>query len=280
MMIMARFLFLWIIAFNAVAVAQITNGPATATPTTAPPTSAGERDPMGGGDLNLTLTPSPTLMATASVSFLNTPDPTTSATAGLATQSTSSKPHKSPNTAAIAGGVIGGLGGLLLIALLVYFLRRRLLSKRSRDSNDYGKTPSDLVYRTTDMSSDSSPIAHQTQYGQLSKAIEQAYPASSQEPNYAEQHNTSHEAAKVILSPTAIRPQGHPAPTVLPTNELDSTEVNEDGVSVRSPSPDINVDGRLDSIRGPTPTPESQASRGRVPRLPLISRTKGHDPTI
>jgi len=191
-----------------------------------------------------------------------------------------SKPHKSSNTAAIAGGVVGGLGGLILIALAIYFIRRRRLSKR--DDNNYGKGPSDLVYRTTDMSSDSSPTTYQTQYGQLPKATDPAHtdyshlPISRAPP---ERHSTLREAAKVILPPNAI-PLGQSASPVSPTNELDSREVNEDGVSVRSPSPDIIIDGRLDSIRGPTPTPESQATRGRVPRLPLISRTNAHDHTI
>ncbi|KAI9784333.1 MAG: hypothetical protein M1839_002394 [Geoglossum umbratile] len=191
-----------------------------------------------------------------------------------------SKPHKSSNTAAIAGGVIGGLGGLILIALAVFFIRRRRLSKR--DDNNYGKVPSDLVYRTTDMSSDSSPTTYQTQYGQLPKATDPAHtdyshPPVSRAP--AERHSTSREAAKVILPPNAV-PLGQSASPVSPTNELDSREVNEDGVSVRSPSPDIIIDGRFDSIRGPTPTPESQATRGRVPRLPLISRANAHDPTV
>jgi hypothetical protein len=304
--IMARFLFLWIIAFNAVTAATIgpqgtdSDGLAEAPPSStaeSAPTSPADiltttsgSNPTGAGvpqSLGLSPSLSPT-QGSASVSFPNSAATTTSTTTGLSMQPTPPKSHKSPNTAAIAGGVIGGLGGILLIALMAYFLRRRRLSKRSGDDNGYGKAPSDLVYRTTDMSSESSPATHQTQYGQLPKAIERAYPGpshpltsqASQEPNYAEQHNASREAAKVILSPVAIRPQGQPAPPVPPTNELDSTEVNEDGVSVRSPSPDIDIDGRLDSIRGPTPTPESQAARGNVPRLPLISRTKGHDPTI
>ncbi|KAH0538964.1 hypothetical protein FGG08_004479 [Glutinoglossum americanum] len=191
----------------------------------------------------------------------------------------------SVNVGAIAGGVIGGVAGLILIALVVILLRRRQSPKPSDD--DYGKSRSELTYRTTDMSSDSSPGTYQAQYGQLAKAYEHVptgptpagyshSPVAQERPNYAERHSTSREAAKVILPPSLVHAQGQAVSPVSPTrNELDSREVNEDGVSIRSPSPDIDADTRLDSIRGPTPTLESQAVRDRVPRLPLISRAKG-----
>ncbi|KAH0562394.1 hypothetical protein GP486_002917 [Trichoglossum hirsutum] len=244
-------------------------------------------------------------MPSSSSSFNSSQTPTPSTTLELPTPGSfespvgalprptapSVKPSSQKPVGAIAGGVIGGVAGLVLIVLAFLLLRRRKLSKESVD--DYGKSRSELTYRTTDMSSDSYSGAYPSRYGQLPKAYE-VTPTGHSNPNYSlptvvqeqsnytDQHNASREAANATRLPTRIHPQDQAAPPASPTrNELDSREVNEDGVSVRSPSPDIDMDARLDSIRGPTPTPESQAVRSQVPRLPLISRTRGDQgPTI
>ncbi|KAI9855350.1 MAG: hypothetical protein M1813_009808 [Trichoglossum hirsutum] len=254
--------------------------------------SSGDSTGAGAVFSDLSITSSSTRTLTQSnTSDLFAPESSTFP-AGLPRPSApSTNPSPQKPVGAIVGGVIGGVAGLILVALVVLLLRRRKLLKGGID--DYGKSRSELTYRTTDMSSDSSPVTYQSRYGQPPKAYEAAptgrshagygLPTSAQEqPNYADRQSARREAAKVILSPTPTHPQDQAVSPVSPTrNELDSREVNEDGVSVRSPSPDVDTDGRFDSIRGPTPTPESQAVRSHVPRLPLISRTKGgQGPTI
>ena len=92
--------------------------------------------------------------------------PTTSSDAEPLPQDRISSDSNSPNAGAIAGGVIGGVGGVLMIAALVlFFLRRRKTKSTDGTASRLGQ---DSALSATYYPGPQDPPLHPTQYGPLS----------------------------------------------------------------------------------------------------------------
>ena len=84
----------------------------------------------------------------------------------------------SPRAGAIAGGVIGGVGGVLLIAgLVLFFLRRR---KTKSADGTASRLAQDAAPSATYYPGPQDPPLHPTQYGPLSPPMGQAAPSHSE----------------------------------------------------------------------------------------------------
>jgi hypothetical protein len=143
-------------------------------------------------------------------SATTTTTPTSDATAdanNLQTASNTSK-KRGPNVGAIAGGVIGGVLFLALIAGFLFFFLRRRRSARAQADDVYDRS----AIAVLDKSRASSPTSH---------AVEPPVYAGAVPPQQAQQ-------------PAAAAPVPAPRqPTPEPV-ELHSREVDDDGVSVSS----------------------------------------------
>ncbi|KAI5853222.1 hypothetical protein DFP73DRAFT_34220 [Morchella snyderi] len=145
---------------------------------------------------------------------------------------------KSTNTGAIAGGVVGGILGLLLIVAAILFIRRRKRKSAPRDAfSSLEKNRGESSPQSTTM-----PQIPITSY-------DPPQPMEMQEPHP--------ESQRSLMG-------SYPPPTgMTPTKQ--QVEVDEDGVSLRSPTP---------------PLGEEDVERGRdyVPRLPIYHRGSDETP--
>ena len=138
-----------------------------------PPPSTGDSTP------NLTTNPDsgPITVTTSDGSVITIPpaDPsaTTSSGAEPIPQEGISSDSNSTNAGAIAGGVVGGVGGIALIAALVWFFLRRRRKENSADgtASDFDQGP---AASATYQPGPQDPPLHPAQYGTLSNRMSQA----------------------------------------------------------------------------------------------------------
>ncbi|KAH0615298.1 uncharacterized protein H6S33_000934 [Morchella sextelata] len=163
------------------------------------------------------------------------------ATSG-ATRAASSGGGKS-NAGAIAGGVVGGILGLLLIIAAVFFIRRRKNQSTPRDA--FSSLEKNRGENSPQSTTPQIPITSYDTPPQPTRgvALEQPYPVESQ---------------RSLIGSYPPPPAG-----VAPVKQ--QVEVDEDGVSLRSPTP---------------PLGEEDVGRGRdyVPRLPIYHRGSDETP--
>jgi hypothetical protein len=164
----------------------------------------------------------------------STSTPTATAGAnGLETASTSSK-KKGTNAGAIAGGVIGGLAFLALVAGILFFFLRRRRRAGARGDEVYDRS----AIAVLDKSRTSSRNSH---------AVEPPVIAGAAPPQQVQQPAAAAAAAATAPVPAPTQPASEPV-------ELHGREVDDDGVSVSSFDMQI---------------PEERA----VPRLPVYHRS-------
>lgn len=161
------------------------------------------------------------------------------ATAAVSTSS------KSPNIGAIVGGVVGGVLIVLIVLGAVFFLRRRHRTKSV--SRDFG---------ALEKNRESSPSV----YPVAGINYDTPVPSAQQSPVPAITPVESHH----LMDEYPVHSQGEIAPVVgaaKPYAVNNEREVDDDGVSLRSPSP-------VQEGRG-------SGERDSVPRLPIYNRNAG-----
>jgi hypothetical protein len=160
-------------------------------------------------------TPTPTQATEAGNTDLN------QTTATSSTLSPSTSKHK-PNSNAIVGGVVGGVVFLAILAVMFFFLRRR---KRRRNPKAHEGIP------VLDKSRASSPASHASPvYGGAHPHLVGSAPPPPPAPvatyhGHQKTYDEPHQQPQQQLPPSQ--------PIVAPA-ELQSREVDEDGVSVSS----------------------------------------------
>ncbi|KAH8147951.1 uncharacterized protein LAJ45_08052 [Morchella importuna] len=159
-----------------------------------------------------------------------------------ATSATSSRGGGKSNAGAIAGGVVGGILGLLLIVAAVFFIRRRKNKSTPRDA--FSSLEKNRGENSPQSTTPQIPI---TSYDPPTAAPP---PPQLQQPHQESQHSLM---------------GSYPPPASVPPAKQ-QVEVDEDGVSLRSPTPPLGE--------------EEDVGRGRdyVPRLPIYHRGSDETP--
>ncbi|KAL7267406.1 hypothetical protein RUND412_010011 [Rhizina undulata] len=207
----------------------------------------------------------------------------------LATTPTSVVRSGGSNTGAVVGGVIGGAIILLIAIGAFFFLRRRFrnhtrgdalgvleksqaLSPANSSPMVYSPSPQPQTLPPPQLQQSPSPtpllpLQHvtyastQAQTPEGQHLLQQQPPYEATQPPYEatqppyEATQSSHIPQRSVTVSTTISSVGG-------LRDLREREVDDDGVSIRSPSP------------RPTPSPERQEERS-VPRLPLYERPSG-----
>ncbi|KAF2152966.1 hypothetical protein K461DRAFT_277730 [Myriangium duriaei CBS 260.36] len=216
----------------------MTSTAAPSSKTTNSPSSTTSTSSTSSSSSSISLTPDPTI----------TPDPSSSATSSTAPSATQSLPatlpkdaDSGPSAGVIAGSVVGGLIGLLaLIALALFFLRRRRTRNRQRSTltrrdsmkaveggGDGGIFAQNLgFYRGNDKdkplsaSADSSPELDREEQTEAPYSDTPSTPKSPNRPMYRVVNAES--AATTPVAPT--HPSNTPSININPV-QLDSTSV-------------------------------------------------------
>lgn len=147
------------------------------------------------------------------------------------------------NAGAIAGGVVGGILGLLLIIAAVFFIRRR--KNRSTPPDEFSSLEKSRGENSPQSTTPQIPI---TSYDSPTAAA----PSQLQQP---------HPESQRSLMGSYPPPAG-----VMSAKQQQQVEVDEDGVSLRSPTPPLGEEEDVGS------------GRDYVPRLPIYHRGSDETP--
>jgi hypothetical protein len=230
-----------------------TTNTGTSIPLSGTAAASGQQQQVGGAS-GLTTTPTSAASATVSVS------PTASASA---TPSATAKPAgKKSNVGAIAGGVVGGLVIIAIILALLIWARRRKQKQRRVAAETAVPTKGNASYDEPPTQGQTSQPVYQTASHQPPKAYDPVpapAPAPATDRALERPAYATNEPKSLAPTATTSKHEVH-----MPM----SREVNEDGVSLRSASPDLTDAADRHSFI------EEAGPRG-VPRLPRQDRENG-----
>ncbi|KAI0733076.1 hypothetical protein C8Q72DRAFT_881544 [Fomitopsis betulina] len=144
------------------------------------------------------------------------------------TASDNSPPMKTPavdatkptNTGAIAGGVIGGIGGLLLVVGLLVWLFRRRSPQNPVDCSPYPILPTANSHSVNSLKDIGRPVATQVPVSAPATVLSMDPPSSSEPPTVA---NVETSTALAQVASTQLNPASGPPPVVpvAPTFSVD-----------------------------------------------------------
>ena len=176
---------------------------------------------------------------------------------------------KKSNAGAIAGGVVGGLVVIAVILAIIVLVRRRKQKQRRVTADAAIPTKGNTSYDESPVQAQASQQVYETASYAPTKAFDRVpVPAPATTPATAPAADSALERSAYA---TAKEPKSTASPAATSQQEVHmpmSREVNEDGVSLRSASPDLtDVADRHSFI-------EEAGTRG-VPRLPRQDREDG-----